>query len=214
MIILIQFQTTSQNCGTPLECYTAAIDTLNQDRQEMKNNAQNLSNKIEELKADEKKTILELKEEQKKTVQGLENKIQELKTEISNKKVQVRRRQLVLAENINYNGITITSNYKIPNLSEKTFAIIIQVNFVYGGAASKHGYITGKFVQSGNIDVPDYQVRFNHQHYNWYYNTEVQEYVVPWDHTKGEFLSMIVESSYNTDAKNTYSVVYVGEFTN
>jgi len=181
---LSNFNQTLQHCGTPLECYTDAISTLNQDRQEMK-----------------------------QTVQNLENKIKDLENEMSKRKVQVKKRSIVLVDKIIYNNITLTE-FKIPNLSQKTFAIIIQVNFMSSNNAHGRGDLKGKFVQKDNIEVPDYQVPFNHQHYDWPRNTDIKDYIVPWDPTKGEFLSMIIELNRINDPDIKYSIIYVGEFTN
>jgi len=139
-------------------------------------------------------------------------KLEEVKNSLPQAKVT--RKFSILQDNITYSEVVITNNFKLPLSSKKTYAVIIQVFFIYEGPGSTHGYLTGNFVQAGNENNNDYIVPFSHYHFNWYYNTETVEYIVPWDPSKGDYLQMQVKSSHCTSAQNKYRVSFVGEFTN
>ena len=182
-ICIIQLQHTLQTCTTPLECFTEAIQTLKQDRDEMR-----------------------------QTISVLNKKIDDLNNTVP--KVKVKRNLVTLIDNMAYNKIVTTLNFKLPLKSKTTFAVIIQIYFVFNGANNTHGYLIGKLVQAGNEGSSDNIVFFDHQHFNEYKNTETVEYIVPWDPSKGDYLQMQITDSLNSDVKNTYKVSFVGEFTN
>ena len=138
-------------------------------------------------------------------------KIEEVKNSV--KIVKINRKNEILEDNINIHEIVKTNKFKL-GVSNNTFAVIIQIYFVYNGTVNKHGYLEGNFIQSGSEKTPEKTVNFKHHHFNLYYNTETVDYMVPWDATLGKFLEMNITSSYNTDAKNIYKVSFVGEFTN
>jgi hypothetical protein len=207
LILLFVFILSDDSCKTPLECYTKAVDALKQDREEMRQKIDLLTQKLNSI-VDQKAS--ELREEIKSSAKDLSKEIDNKISIVTQQKTRIVRRYITIKENIALDNVKDTYNYELQNLSKTTFAVIIRIFFVYSGPANTHGYLIGRFCQLGFSQDTDKIVHFNHQHYNIYYNTETVEYVVPWDSSKTNILSVFIDSSKNTNAQNFYSIILTG----
>jgi len=139
---------------------------------------------------------------------------QQLQTLQNSRKITFKRANEVLKENITYHQVVAQECFKIPNLTPNTVAVLIKVFFLYNGPGRTHGYINGKFSQIGHENDPEYVVPFNHYHYNWYYNSETVEYIVPWDTNRDGYLIVDFKDTFNTNVENKYKIVYSGSVEN
>ena len=162
----------------------------------------------EGLKEEVRKLIIE--------VERLKAQITEIKSsppipqQNDQRKIKIKRANHVLKENITYHQIKVTESWKLPNLTANTIAVIIKVFFLYNGPGSTHGYMSGTFSQLGHESDPEYLVPFNHKHFNWYYNSESVEYIVPWESNGIGYLNADFQDTYNSNSQNTYQIIFVG----
>lgn len=90
----------------------------------------------------------------------------------------VRRANTALQSDITIHQVTPTWNYAVANLPPNTKALIVGVYYLHAGAAN-HGYLGFWAYQRGKAaDSPD-AAKFEAAHFDWYYNSDYSELIVP-----------------------------------
>lgn len=125
----------------------------------------------------------------------------------------VRRANTALQSDITIHQVTPTWNYAVANLPPNTKALIVGVYYLHAGAAN-HGYLGFWAYQRGKAaDSPD-AAKFEAAHFDWYYNSDYSELIVPWDKAlNDDTLEVRVISSYNSNTANKYEIRFAGYIT-
>lgn len=123
-----------------------------------------------------------------------------------------RRFELTLQSGMTYSDVTPTLSYDLStngNFPTGTTVIGVYVGVWYShGGSSNHGYLYGRFRQSG--DTSGYYTQYNSHKYSDYYNSDWWTDVVNWDPNGSTTLEFQVTSSYNTSSSNTYAIYLTG----
>lgn len=125
----------------------------------------------------------------------------------------VRRVATVLQSNITLGGQTPTWDYPLANLPANTKAIVVGLYYVHGGSTN-HGYLHFLAYQKGKAGAAADTTVYDEDHYDWYYNSDYMELLVPWDKSlNDDTLEVKVTSSYNTSSSNHYEIRLTGYIT-
>ena len=96
------------------------------------------------------------------------------------------------------------SNYFV--MTANTKAVVIRFRYIHNGSTN-HGYFNAKLYQSG---YQSNSISYESYHYDWYYNTTNETFLVPWYNTSNWDLKIECTSSYNSSGSNTYSIYLEG----
>jgi len=113
-----------------------------------------------------------------------------------------------VASDLTYSSSANNTTVVLGNVSNcstsSIYALEISLTYMHNGSTN-HGYLTGYIFQTGKTYglVGGY---VSEQHYDWYYNYTMNRFIIPWDPSGTQSLSMYIQSAYNTNSGNKFYV--------
>ena len=119
--------------------------------------------------------------------------------------------EITLVTTIRDSNTTITRSFDLSSKGFTTYSdtigVMIKRNYVHNGGAN-HGYFNASLYQSGNSN---HYVTDGNSHYDWYYNTDEDVFIVPWTPAGSDTIVIDCTSSFNSSSSNYYNYSVVGQ---
>jgi len=119
--------------------------------------------------------------------------------------------EISLVTGIRDSGTTYTRSYDLSSKGFTTYSDTIGVmikRYYQHNGGSNHGYFSADLYQSGNSNQA---VSDDNSHYDWYYNTDEDVFIVPWNPAGNDTIVIACNASHNTSSSNYYDYSVVGQ---
>ena len=102
-------------------------------------------------------------------------------------------------------GAQLLGNVQGSLSASTVYAVEVYVQAVHNASSASHGYLTGWYYQTGKTyNVDGYYLAINI--YNQYYVSLPFTFILPWDPSGTQSLSLYVTGALNTDTNNYFNV--------
>ena len=116
-----------------------------------------------------------------------------------------------LVTGIRDSNTTYTRTFDLSNIGYTTYsdtvAVMVKRYYLHNGGTN-HGYFSSRIYQVGNST---HYVTDSNSHYDWYFNSDDDVFLVPWDPSLSDSIVIDCVASYNNSSSNYYDYYVVGQ---
>ena len=118
-------------------------------------------------------------------------------------------KKATLVTGITDSNTTVTRTYTLSDyfvMPADVVGVILRVRYQHNGGAN-HGYLSLNSYKTG---YSSNYIEYVGIHFDWYFNTTNEQFIVPWVPGSPHGLTILCYNSYNTSSSNTYDIYVDG----